>query len=344
MANVNNYINAARAVAQDSAQIFGTIRDSSPGYDEIAKANISETAKTKATYAINEAAAARARINAETEIDLVKRKAKTDKDIRGINKQARMTGMLAGGAAMLGIGAMQLNKKDEVDPTLGILEQQITKQGERIKQAEADLERYTALGNQLSTKFDSKNDTGTSTNTSNSSNSSGSSSSVKTNGTGSKPRGGSSTGLRLVKDLVNKGYSPISASAIAGNAQYESDNFRAYEEYSPNSYGTKGAGFLQWTNAGGANRRDAFESWAKSNNLDPASYEASAGYIDAEMRGGNNWTGGQTLDGFKGISNLNEATANYMNTYLRPAKDTANLSARQSNANILYQNYLDSLK
>ena len=149
MANVNNYINAARAVAQDSAQIFGTIRDSSPGYDEIAKANISETAKTKATYAINEAAAARARINAETDINLAKRKAKTAKDIRGINKQARMTGMLAGGAALLGIGAMQLNKKEEADPTLGILSQQIAKVNNRIDDTKSEIDRLTALGDSL---------------------------------------------------------------------------------------------------------------------------------------------------------------------------------------------------
>ena len=339
-ANVNNYIAAANAAVSKNVRIRKALADNKPNYANLANASVNQAARNRANVAANNASTAETAIRGKTLVEGQKIKADTEKDIRDIDRKARMTGRLAGGAALLGIGAIEMNKEEEPDARLELLQQQNDYWRNRYEQAGKDVDeagaRYDALTEQMNKGGKSGKSSGE--------NSSSSTSQLSGINTGSKPKGGNKTGLRLVNDLVGKGYSPVSAAAIAGNAQYESDNFTAYEEYSPNSYGTRGAGFLQWTNAGGANRRDSFESWAKSNNLDPASYEASAGYIDAEMKGGNNWTGGQSLEGFKGITDLNEATANYMNTYLRPAKDTANLSTRQSNASSLLQAYQDSLK
>ena len=147
-------------------------------------------------------------------------------------------------------------------------------------------------------------------------------------------KSGGSTAMRLMNDLTNDGYTPVQAAAIVGNAQHESANFTAYEEFVPNAYGTKGAGFLQWTNAGGSNRRSNFENWSQSQNLDPKSYEASAGYMLHELKGGagNHWTGGMNDASFRSIDDLGTAVRTFQNTYLRPAEATANTQQRLKNA------------
>ena len=123
-------------------------------------------------------------------------------------------------------------------------------------------------------------------------------------------------------------------AAIVGNAQHESANFTAHEEFSPNSYGTKGAGFFQWTNAGGSNRRTNFESYASKNNLAPTSYEANTGFMLHELKGGagNHWTGGMNDNNFRQIQDLNSAVVSFQDNYLRPHKDHAHTDRRLQNA------------
>ena len=92
----------------------------------------------------------------------------------------------------------------------------------------------------------------------------------------------------------------------------------------------KGAGFFQWTNAGGANRRDSFENYAKQHGFDPTSYEANTGYMMHEMQGGagNHWTGGMSDEGFRQIGDLSTAVTTFQDTYLRPNKSVANTQQR----------------
>ena len=147
--------------------------------------------------------------------------------------------------------------------------------------------------------------------------------------------------------LVGKGYQPLQAAAIVGNARYESGDFKFAEELAPNAYGTRGYGALQWTNAGGSNRRDDFMNYAKSNDLSPTSFEANAGFISHEMthgdsQGRTHWTGGSTLGGFKGMTDLGAATDYYAKNYLRPAEETANYAKRRSNAMDTYTRYMQS--
>ena len=140
--------------------------------------------------------------------------------------------------------------------------------------------------------------------------------------------------MRLMSDLTNDGYSAEQAAAIVGNAQYESANFTAHEEFAPNAYGTKGAGFFQWTNAGGSNRRDNFESFARGKGLDPKSYAANTGFMMHEMQGkaGSHWTGGMNDAGFRQIGDLTTAVNAFQNNYLRPHKDHAHTDRRMSYA------------
>ena len=174
--------------------------------------------------------------------------------------------------------------------------------------------------------------------------------SVNTAALNSKPVGGGGIGgtdMDYMSSLVGKGYQPLQAAAIVGNARYESGDFKFAEELAPNAYGTRGYGALQWTNAGGSNRRDDFMNYAKSNDLSPTSFEANAGFISHEMthgdsQGRTHWTGGSTLGGFKGMTDLGAATDYYAKNYLRPAAATANYEKRRSNAMDTYTRYMQS--
>jgi len=79
---------------------------------------------------------------------------------------------------------------------------------------------------------------------------------------------------RLASDL---NLTPDQASGIVGNLQAES-GLQAVQEGKPIS-GRGGFGWAQWTGP----RRDAFEAYAKANNLDPKSDEANYGFLRQEL-------------------------------------------------------------
>ena len=124
---------------------------------------------------------------------------------------------------------------------------------------------------------------------------------------------------KLVQDLMKDfGLTKLQASAMAGNLGWESDNFKGMQEYNPIVKGSKGGyGFAQWTGP----RREMFEEWSKSNNLDPSSYDANYGFLKFELSNSNDEIGNMgvnTIDQLKKSNDLNEATSIVMNTYLKP--------------------------
>lgn len=88
---------------------------------------------------------------------------------------------------------------------------------------------------------------------------------------------------RLMRDLIRDlPLDKLDAAAIVGNLAHETDDFRLMQERHPVIAGARGGyGYAQWT----GDRRRAFEAWAKSHGLGPASYEANYGYMLCEMRG-----------------------------------------------------------
>jgi hypothetical protein len=328
-ANVNNYVAAGRAAVNANNKIRTALAKGKPQVDKIGNAAITAAAAEKAQAFKNNAAVAQTAMSEIANITNVERKITADKNIYNTKKKARMAGMLAGGAALIGAGAAQMGQKDEENEMLAMYKDYAAKYGDtskiddQIAGSKSRLAELKAKGvsvpDQTTGDADDQN-TGSGTGT----------------GTGSKPAGGNATGIRFAKDLMSQGYSKAAAAAIAGNAQHESANFTAHEEYAPNSYGTKGAGFLQWTNAGGSNRRSEFESFTSSNKLDPTSYEASAGYTAKELAGGAHWTGGMDTDTFKGITDLDQATSSFMSNYLRPHKDHQHYDRRISNAKSIF--------
>ena len=328
-ANVNNYIAAGRAAVNANNEIRAALAKGKPQVDKIGNAAITANAREKAQAMKNNRAVAGAAMDNIAKNTNVQREIDSDKKIRGYKKNARMAGMLAGGAALIGVGAINMNKKEEENELLGLYKQYADKYSDttsidgEISAAQAHLDGLKGKGSDAS---QTTGDTvGQNT---------GSQSIQRT---GTKPAGGNATGVRLAKDLMSQGYSKIQAAAIAGNAQHESANFTAHEEFSPNSYGTKGAGFFQWTNTN-TPRRSQFESYAKSKGLDPTSYEASTGYMTHEMNitgEGSHWTG-SGRDGFMNSGDLTSATTSFMNNYLRPHKDHLHTDRRVSNAQSIF--------
>lgn len=325
-ANVNNYTAAGKSANRESVRIRSALAQGKPRVDQIAKAQINANAKEKGQAFANNAAVARAGLEEIASLTNVERKIKAESNIRNSKKGAKMTGMLAGGVAAIGAGAAMMNQKDEPNSMLDMYKKYADKYSDstgidgKISEARAELNRLEGL-----TAPNNSSGTGLDT---------GDSASPSASG-GTKAVGGNKTGIRLAQDLIGKGFSKSAAAAVAGNAQHESMDFTAHEELADNSYGTRGAGFLQWTNTNSP-RRDEFESYAKRNNLDPTSYEASAGYIAEEMEGGKHWTGNSNTDSFKGMTDVSAATRTYMKNYLRPNEDHEHFDRRLSAAQSIF--------
>jgi len=323
-ANVNNYVAAGRAAVNANNKIRTALAKGKPQVDKIANAAITANAREKAQAMQNNRAVAQTAMNEIAKGTNTTREIDSDKKIAGTKKKARMAGMLAGGAALIGVGAMQMGKKEEENEMLSMYKEYADKYSDfsDIDQKIAD-SRSKLAGMQGDGSSDAQQTTGDTVG--------------QNTGAGTKAAGGNTTGVRLAKDLMSQRYSKIQAAAIAGNAQHESANFTAHEEFSPNSYGTKGAGFFQWTNTN-TPRRSQFESYAKSKGLDPTSYEASTGYMTHEMNitgEGSHWTG-SGRDGFMNSGDLTSATTSFMNNYLRPHKDHLHTDRRISNAQSIF--------
>ena len=329
----SNFARAGKSAADDLVRSFAAQRRNSPDYGQLAEtaANIrsqENSARLKAKSAVAQAgvkAASNVKVNSiNVEADAIKTKAK------------RKAGVLAAAGKMIGeAGIYYGDSKDRKlrDTSDSAYDNSaLTRARGKLDEANSNLAKFNSginpeTGESYGVSLDASNDSSSSTSTT-STGGSAPKASVTAGGSGQ------TTAMRLMTDLTNDGYTPTQAAAIVGNAQHESANFTAHEEFAPNAYGTKGAGFFQWTNAGGSNRRDSFEGYAKQHGLDPKSYAANTGYMLHEMKGnaGNHWTGGMNDDSFRQIGDLSTAVTSFQDNYLRPNKQYAHTDARMSYA------------
>ena len=140
-ANVNNYVRAGNAAVRKNIKIRQALAENKPRYDKIAQASVQADAKNKVNAATNNASTAKAKIESEAAMRKTKIGIDRDNKIRGYKNQARMTGMLAGGAALIGYGAMNMNKKDEPDEMLSIYQGFIDKTNSSLTDANAEITR-----------------------------------------------------------------------------------------------------------------------------------------------------------------------------------------------------------
>lgn len=319
----SNFSQAGNAAADDAIKSFAAARRNSPDFGKMAQQAGAIRSKIK-QEGIN-AAARVTRAGIQTAAN-VKENEINIKAKQGLAKSKRKAGALAAAGKMFATAGQfggEKRKKREISDT-SPLDSRI----KSLRSGAADL-RTQAEGIDVTVPQSGSSTQNTSSGETGSTNSSTvTSPSISTSTTSSGTDG--STAMRLMGDLTKDGYTPTQAAAIVGNAQHESANFTAHEEFSPNSYGTKGAGFFQWTNAGGSNRRDNFENFARQQGLDPKSYEANTRFMMHELKGGagNHWTGGMNDGGFRQINDLNTAVTSFQNNYLRPHKDHAHTDRR----------------
>ena len=90
---------------------------------------------------------------------------------------------------------------------------------------------------------------------------------------------------RMMRDLLGESkfqFGLEDAAAIAGNLAYETGGFETMQEIKPVVAGSRGGyGWAQWT----ADRRRAFEAWAKRKGWSVDSYEANYSFLIRELLG-----------------------------------------------------------
>lgn len=90
---------------------------------------------------------------------------------------------------------------------------------------------------------------------------------------------------RLMRDLLSESkfqFGLEDAAAIAGNFAYETGGFETMQEIKPVVPGSRGGyGWAQWT----ADRRRAFEAWAKRKGWSVESYDANYSFLIRELLG-----------------------------------------------------------
>lgn len=144
---------------------------------------------------------------------------------------------------------------------------------------------------------------------------------------------GSDTGKRLMQDLMEEfDLTKEQAAAFVGNLAQETGDFKFMQEIEPTVEGSKGGfGFAQWTGP----RRKMFEAWAAENDLDPKSYEANWGYLKKELTEADSEIknmGINTLEGLRGIDDVEEATRFISENFLRPGKPHMSNRLQYANA------------
>lgn len=311
-------------------QAFDAARSTAVDHTAIAKESIKGRSLERRAAMKAESDVAQAGLKAFSKAKDTKNAIDSKKKINDILRPAkRMAGMVAGlGALTAGYTMMEENKKTKAENDALRAEQAAFDAQQEARWAASDRRYEQLMGLYSGNKGGSGGEL--------SSPSTPSSGGVKPPSSGSAQSGskGKSTGMKYMSTLVSKGFTPTQAAALVGHLDVESDGFRAHEEYSPNAYGTKGAGVLQWTDIpGGSQRRSEFQNWSSSQGLDPKSFEANSGYLLHEMQTGNHWTGGASLEGFKGITDLNKASKYLESNYIRPS---AGSSGRRQTAGQSY--------
>lgn len=317
-----NYARAGKSAADDAIRTFAAARRSGPDYGKMAQdaANI----RSKEKVAMNKIATDVARAGIKAKGDVTSNQIKIDGEM-DYRKGKRKAGVLA--AAGKFFASTDLGNKGRKKREVGATDSTYDRAIANIDSSSARMTELMKGFNSEPVKLD--------LNTSSPSSSSSSSSSSTASPQPVSGNNGYGTDMDYMKSLTDQGYTPEKAAAIVGNIRYETGDFKYLEEISPNTYGTKGLGILQWTDTGSSGgRRTNFTNWSKNQGYDPGSFQANAGYLTHEMSGadGDHWSGGGGLEGFKATGNLNDATSHFMSHYLRPAAATANLSERQARA------------
>lgn len=160
MANVNNYIAAGRSAVRKNLKARQALADNKTDYGALGEQGIKAIRDQKIAVIRSNALVATKVQNAMTQVRGAEITDDRDNFISNSMSQARKAGMLAGGAALLGVGAMQMNKNDEPDGMLAKYQELIGKNSGLLSEADQKIEEARAKLNRFTDNPTSK-DTGT---------------------------------------------------------------------------------------------------------------------------------------------------------------------------------------
>lgn len=123
-ANVNNYISAGNAAVRSAVKSRAALARNKPQMSDLGSEKIKQDALEVQTAMASNANVANQGLDAVRAVANQKNWADADKKVTEIKKEVRKAGLLAGGAALLGAGAMYMRKKDEPNEMLGIVQNQ----------------------------------------------------------------------------------------------------------------------------------------------------------------------------------------------------------------------------
>jgi tail lysozyme len=136
----------------------------------------------------------------------------------------------------------------------------------------------------------------------------------------------------IMRDLMRDlGLTSVQAAAILGNIGHECAGFTLLQEKNPIRGGRGGWGWCQWTGP----RRKEFEAWATDRGLDFSGDRANYGFLLHELQGSQ----ASSIRRLREAQNLSGATADFMNTFERPAAQYAGLARRVDLAKLALQEY-----
>ena len=162
MANVNNYIAAANAAVKKAVMARKALAENKPRYDEQGKANIKAKAEEKIVAMKANQAVANATLDAATRVEGANIKVDRDKSIASSRRTARKAGLIAGGAAMLGVGHMMMKRKHEPDAMLSSYASMRDKLTGQITDVDKDYAATQAKLNSLNAAVDTTKSSDTS--------------------------------------------------------------------------------------------------------------------------------------------------------------------------------------
>ena len=152
MANVNNYIAAGRSSVRKNLKARQALAENKADYGALGQEAIKAERDKKIAVIQANAKVANAAQNAMTQVKGAEIQVDMDKSIANSKRQERKAGMLAGGAALLGVGAMKMNKKDEPDAMLAKYQELIGKNDGRLSEADQKIEDARAKLNSFGDK------------------------------------------------------------------------------------------------------------------------------------------------------------------------------------------------
>jgi muramidase (phage lysozyme) len=132
------------------------LSDNKADYGALGQESIKAERDKKVAAIQANAKVANAVADAATQVEGAKITVDRDKSIAASRRSARKAGMLAGGAALLGVGAMQMNKKDEPDSMLAEYKALMGKNDGRLSAADQKIEEARAKLNSFGDKPVSK--------------------------------------------------------------------------------------------------------------------------------------------------------------------------------------------